>query len=76
VPGGPSVTPEALRSGLIYHAEGLEDPLLMPHGLVDQNVQPPDIFRLIRRLVKLGEGDWGLALCRWVEEHGFEKHSN
>ena len=30
--------PGALRSGPIYHAEGLEDPLLMPRGLVDQNV--------------------------------------
>jgi dipeptidyl aminopeptidase/acylaminoacyl peptidase len=68
--------PEALRSGPIYHAEGLKDPLLMPRGLVDQNVQPQDIFRLTRRLIELGEENWGLALHRWVEGHGFEKHSN
>jgi len=57
--------PEALRSGPIYHAEGLKDPLLMPRGLVDQNVQVPDIFRLTRRLIGLGEESWGLTLHRW-----------
>ncbi len=60
------------RSSPIYHAEGLEDPLLMPHGLVDTNVQAQDIFRLTQRLIELGKEDWELALYP-VEGHGFEE---
>jgi dipeptidyl aminopeptidase/acylaminoacyl peptidase len=63
------------RSSPIYHAEGLEDPLLMPHGLVDQNVQAQDIFRLTQRLIELGKEDWELALYP-VEGHGFEEPSS
>ena len=63
------------RSSPIYHAEGLEDPLLMPHGLVDTNVQPQDIFRLTQRLIELGKEDWELALYP-VEPHSFEKPSS
>jgi dipeptidyl aminopeptidase/acylaminoacyl peptidase len=63
------------RSSPIYHAEGLEDPLLMPHGLVDTNVQPQDIFRLTQRLIELGKTDWELALYP-VEGHGFEEPSS
>ena len=63
------------RSSPIYHAEGLEDPLLMPHGLVDTNVQPQDIFRLTQRLIELGKEDWELALYP-VEGHGFEAPSS
>ncbi len=63
------------RSSPIYHAEGLEDPLLMPHGLVDTNVQPQDIFRLTQRLIELGKEDWELALYP-VEGHGFEEPSS
>ena len=60
------------RSSPIYHAEGLEDPLLMPHGLVDTNVQAQDIFRLTQRLIELGKDDWELAIYP-VEGHGFEE---
>ena len=63
------------RSSPIYHAEGLEDPLLMPHGLVDTNVQAQDIFRLTQRLIELGKEDWELALYP-VEGHGFEEPSS
>jgi dipeptidyl aminopeptidase/acylaminoacyl peptidase len=63
------------RSSPIYHADGLEDPLLMPHGLVDTNVQPQDIFRLTQRLIELGKEDWELALYP-VEGHGFEEPSS
>jgi len=63
------------RSSPIYHAEGLEDPLLMPHGLVDTNVQPQDIFRLTQRLIELGKEDWELAIYP-VEGHGFEAPSS
>jgi len=63
------------RSSPIYHAEGLDDPLLMPHGLVDTNVQPQDIFRLTQRLIELGKENWELAMYP-VEGHSFEEPSS
>ena len=58
------------RSSPINFADGLEDPLLMPHGLVDLNVQFQDIIRLTQRLIELGKEDWELAVYP-VEGHGF-----
>ena len=42
------------RSSPIYFADGLKDPLLMAHGMVDANVQFQDIVRLSQRLIELG----------------------
>ena len=58
------------RSSPIFHAEGLEDPLLMPHGMVDTNVNFQDIVRLTQRLIELGKTGWELAVYP-VENHGF-----
>ncbi|MEP7345343.1 MAG: prolyl oligopeptidase family serine peptidase [Gemmatimonadaceae bacterium] len=58
------------RSSPIYYAEGLEDPLLMAHGMVDVNVHYQDIVRLTERLVELGKTRWELATYP-VEDHGF-----
>ena len=67
----PLQDPEAYRrSSPIEFAAGLEDPLLMTHGLVDDNVQPQDIFRLSQRLIELGKRDWELAIAP-VEPHGY-----
>ncbi|ARA94281.1 S9 family peptidase [Rhodothermaceae bacterium RA] len=63
------------RSSPIYFAEGLADPLLMCHGLIDTNVQPQDIFRLVQRLIELGKEDWELAVYP-VEGHGFTEPSS
>jgi dipeptidyl aminopeptidase/acylaminoacyl peptidase len=63
------------RSSPINFADGLEDPLLMPHGLVDLNVQFQDIIRLSQRLVELGKEDWELAVYP-VEGHGFKEPSS
>jgi len=63
------------RSSPIYFAEGLDDPLLMPHGLIDTNVQPQDIFRLTQRLIELGKEDWELAIYP-VEPHSFTEPSS
>ncbi len=72
----PLQDPEAyLRSSPIEFAAGLEDPLLMTHGLVDDNVQPQDIFRLSQRLIELGKRDWELALAP-VEPHGYTQPSS
>jgi len=45
---------EAYRaSSPIYHAEGLEDPLLITHGLVDDNVHFQDAAQVVQRLIEL-----------------------
>jgi dipeptidyl aminopeptidase/acylaminoacyl peptidase len=58
------------RSSPIYFAEGLEDPLLMAHGMVDTNVNFQDIVRLTQRLIELGKTNWELAVYP-TEDHGF-----
>ncbi len=58
------------QSSPIYFAEGLEDPLLMAHGMVDTNVNFADIVRLTQRLIELGKRNWQLAVFP-VEDHGF-----
>ncbi|MEM0963186.1 MAG: prolyl oligopeptidase family serine peptidase, partial [Bacteroidota bacterium] len=74
--GTPVEDPEAFaRSSPIEFASGLEDPLLMTHGLVDDNVQPQDIFRLSQRLIELGKRDWELAIAP-VEPHGYRQPSS
>jgi dipeptidyl aminopeptidase/acylaminoacyl peptidase len=60
------------RSSPIYFAEGLEDPLLIAHGMVDTNVHFQDVVRLAQRLIELGKEDWELAVYP-VEGHGFEE---
>ncbi len=60
------------RSSPIFHAEGLEDPLLMLHGMVDTNVNYQDIVRLEERLIELGKTGWSLASYP-VENHGFTR---
>ena len=58
------------QSSPIYFAEGLEDPLLIAHGMVDTNVHVSDVVRLAQRLIELGKTDWELALYP-VEDHAF-----
>ncbi len=60
------------RSSPIYFAEGLEDPLLIAHGMVDTNVHFQDVVRLSQRLIELGKENWELAVYP-VENHGFER---
>jgi dipeptidyl aminopeptidase/acylaminoacyl peptidase len=58
------------RSSPIYFAQGLEDPLLIAHGMVDVNVHFQDVVRLAQRLIELGKQDWEMAVYP-VEDHGF-----
>ncbi len=58
------------KSSPIYFAEGLEDPLLILHGMVDVNVHYQDVVRLSQRLIELGKTDWWVASYP-VEDHGF-----
>lgn len=46
------------RSSPIYLAEGLEDPLLIQHGVLDDNVHFQDSVRLAQRLLELKKGNW------------------
>jgi dipeptidyl aminopeptidase/acylaminoacyl peptidase len=63
------------RSSPIFFAQGLEDPLLMAHGMIDTNVHFQDIVRLSQRLIELGKTGWELAVYP-VEDHGFTRPSS
>jgi dipeptidyl aminopeptidase/acylaminoacyl peptidase len=58
------------RSSPIYFADGLEDPLLIAHGMVDTNVHFSDVVRLSQRLIELGKTGWEMAVYP-IEDHGF-----
>jgi dipeptidyl aminopeptidase/acylaminoacyl peptidase len=63
------------QSSPIYFAEGLQDPLLMAHGMSDTNVHFQDIVRLTQRLIELGKTRWELAVYP-VEDHAFVRPSS
>jgi dipeptidyl aminopeptidase/acylaminoacyl peptidase len=63
------------QSSPIYFAEGLKDPLLILHGMVDVNVLAQDDIRLAQRLIELGKENWELALYP-VEDHAFVRPSS
>ena len=69
----PETDPTSYRqSSPIYYAEGLKKPLLILHGMVDDNVQFQDVVRLQQRLIELGKTQWELAAYP-VEAHGFKE---
>ncbi|MBL0192052.1 MAG: S9 family peptidase [Saprospiraceae bacterium] len=63
------------RSSPIYFADGLQDRLLMLHGMYDTNVQFQDVVRLSQRLIELKKERWDLAVFP-VEDHGFKENSS
>ncbi len=63
------------KSSPINFANGLQDNLLMCHGMVDDNVQFQDIVRLTQRFIELGKENWELAVYP-VEPHGFREPSS
>jgi len=68
----PEVDPEAYRrSSPIEFAEGLARPLLICHGVVDDNVVFQDTVRLIQRLIELGKTEWFETAIYPVEPHAF-----
>ncbi|MFN8651224.1 MAG: prolyl oligopeptidase family serine peptidase [Gemmatimonadales bacterium] len=58
------------QSSPIFFADGLEDPLLIAHGMVDTNVEFQDVVRLAQRLIELGKTGWEMAVYP-AEDHGF-----
>ncbi len=72
----PQVDPLAYRrSSPIEHADGLEDELLICHGMVDDNVPFSDTVRLAQRFIELGKTGWEVAIYP-VEPHGFREESS
>ena len=63
------------KSSPIYHAEGLQDNLVILHGMVDTNVQFQDVVRLAQRLIELGKDNWEFAVFP-QEGHGFVEPSS
>src|SRR5690606_33040631 len=67
----PELDPEAyLRSSPIELAEGLQDHLLIAHGMIDNNVFYKDSVMLAQRLIELRKDKWELASYP-LERHGF-----
>mgnify|MGYP002633831080 CR=1 FL=1 len=72
----PTIDPEAfLRSSPIEFAAGLADPLLICHGMVDDNVFFKDTARLAQRLIELNKENWEVAVYP-IEAHGFKQPSS
>ena len=72
----PELDPEAYeRSSPIEFAEGLQKPLLICTGMLDDNVLFQDSVRLVQRLIELGKEDWELAVYP-AEAHGFVEPSS
>ncbi len=63
------------RSSPIYHAAGLQDELLILHGMIDTNVQFQDVVRLAQRLIELEKDNWEFAVFP-MEGHGFREPSS
>ncbi|MDQ3287003.1 MAG: prolyl oligopeptidase family serine peptidase [Pseudomonadota bacterium] len=67
----PELDPEAYRiSSPIEYADGLQDRLLIAHGMIDDNVFYKDSVMLAQRLIELRKDDWELASYP-LERHGF-----
>ncbi|MFC3031344.1 prolyl oligopeptidase family serine peptidase [Pseudoalteromonas fenneropenaei] len=72
----PDVDPIAYeRSSPIFHAEGLNKPLLINAPMVDDNVFFHDVVRLHQRLIELEKQDFETAIFP-VESHGFVQPSS
>jgi dipeptidyl aminopeptidase/acylaminoacyl peptidase len=72
----PDDDPEAYeRSSPLEFASGLEKPLLIAHGVLDDNVFFKDSVRLVQRLIELRKESWELAIYP-VEPHGFREPSS
>lgn len=72
----PEIDPEAYaRSSPIEFAAGLENPLLICHGMLDDNVFFQDTVRLAQRLIELQKEDWEVAIYP-IEPHGFREPSS
>ena len=69
----PDIDPEAYRvSSPIEFAEGLQDHLLIAHGMIDDNVFYRDSVVLAQRLIELRKDRWELASYP-LERHAYQQ---
>ena len=67
----PDIDPEAyLRSSPIEYAAGLQDSLLIAHGMIDDNVFFKDSVDMAQKLIELRKDKWSIAPYP-LERHGF-----
>ena len=67
----PQLDPEAYAiSSPITYADQLRDPLLIEHGLIDDNVLGEDSIRLYQRFIELRKKNFWMSLYP-LERHGF-----
>ncbi|MEI7035281.1 S9 family peptidase [Fulvimonas yonginensis] len=67
----PQLDPQAYEtSSPIYYADKLADPLLIEHGLIDDNVLAEDSIRLYQRFIELHKKNFWMSLYP-MERHGF-----
>ncbi len=72
--GFPDKNPEAYkRSSPITYAESLGRPLLILHGMVDDNVHFQDSAQLVEKLIKLGKTQYFEVMYYPSENHAFTK---
>jgi dipeptidyl aminopeptidase/acylaminoacyl peptidase len=72
--GFPDKNPQAYeRSSPITYAEGIRSPLLILHGMVDDNVHVQDSTQLIEKLIKLGKTKYFEVMFYPSENHAFTK---
>ncbi len=64
------------RSSPIAYAENLQRPLLILHGLVDDNVPAQDSIQLIEKLMRLEKTQYFEAMLYPSESHGFQRPSS
>jgi len=73
----PQVDPDAYeRSSPIEFAQGLNKPLLICHGMVDDNVFFKDSVRLVQKLIELKKTKFFETAIYPVEPHGFKQPSS
>ncbi len=72
--GFPDKNPEAYqRSSPINYADKLQKPLLILHGLLDDNVPAQDSIQLIEKLIRLEKTEYFEAMLYPAENHGFTR---
>lgn len=70
--GFPDKNPEAYkRSSPITYADKLERPLLILHGMSDDNVHVQDSIQLMEKLIRLGKTKYFEAMLYPSENHAF-----
>lgn len=70
--GFPDRNPEAYkRSSPITYADKLERPLLILHGMSDDNVHVQDSIQMMEKLIRLGKTQYFETMLYPSENHGF-----